>query len=120
MIEIIKEIGGVLKDLPDLAIWILAGILFYKVFIVGSIFGIVKLAINKTHGVLTKPKEVIYKYKYGQHFINDRVHEEMLLLISAVRKNREQRTKSTSVEYIHSSDIAHLRELLNHDTEASK
>ena len=58
MLEIIKEAGSILKDLPDLAIWILIGIIFYKVVIIGSIFGIAKLAINRLHDYFVKPKVI--------------------------------------------------------------
>ena len=64
MLEIIKEAGIILKDLPDLAIYILIGILFYKTVIVGSIFGIAKLIIERAHNVMTKPKEVVVKYDF--------------------------------------------------------
>jgi uncharacterized protein YqhQ len=63
VVGIVKELAEVLKDLPDLAIWIMIGILFYKVVIVGSIFGIIKLAITKAHDAITKPKTVVTEYK---------------------------------------------------------
>lgn len=76
MLEIIKEAGIILKDLPDLAIWILVGILFYKVFIIGGTISLIKYLITKCHSYLTlkdenksKPKEVITKYDINGRFI---------------------------------------------------
>lgn len=63
MIEGLKELAEILKELPDMAVLIMAGFLFYKLFIIGSVYGVIKLGINRLHDVMTKPKEQIIKYK---------------------------------------------------------
>ena len=55
MIEALKEIVAIIEKLPHMALWILAGLLFYKVVIIGSWFGIAKLLIERTHSYLTRP-----------------------------------------------------------------
>lgn len=111
MLEIIKEAGSILKDLPDLAIWILVGILFYKVAIVGSIFGIIKLAITKLHDFAIKPKIITRNFKIDEFLISGCEHEFMALL-SKMRK--------PGLTYIHKSDIIHVIELMRQYERESK
>jgi hypothetical protein len=54
----LQVIVNMVKTLPTLAIWVLAGLLFYKVTVVGSIFGILKLLINKVFEWQAKPKQL--------------------------------------------------------------
>lgn len=56
MIDAIKEITTLIEKLPHMALWILAGVLIYKVIFIGSWFGIAKLLIDRTHSFLTSPK----------------------------------------------------------------
>ena len=100
MIELIKEAGSVLKELPDIAVYILVGILFYKIAILGSIFGIVKLAINKTHDLLTRPKEVTHRYCLGDYLLDDAAKARFEDLLSEMHK----RTNS-SFKYLYESDF---------------
>ena len=58
MTEIIKEFGDLLKLIPETAIWIVAGLLLYKVVIVGSVFGVARLLIIKFHDWGVRPKTV--------------------------------------------------------------
>ncbi len=53
--EDLKMLIGMVKDLPALAIWVLVLYFLYKVFIVGSIYGVIRLAINRMHSWKTKP-----------------------------------------------------------------
>lgn len=113
MIEIIKEAGVILKDLPDLAIWILIGILFYKVFIIGSSISLAKYAINKLHSFLTKPSEVITIHKYGAHFVNTEAQvgfEELLKSLHGFRFDAHR-------TYVHESDINLLCDLIKQHKE---
>lgn len=105
MLEIIKEAGTILKDLPDLAIWILIGVLFYKVVIIGSIFGIIKLSIVKLHDAITKekkPEEKRIVYEVGDHII-EKAMPKFELLIEKMKRNNYGGGYSHS--YIHESDI---------------
>jgi len=119
MIEIIKEAGEILKDLPDLAIWILVGILFYKVFIIGGIIAVIKLAINKTHSIMeissnnkVKPKEVVTKYEIDNYFITD-AKDKFDLLIKELRGART----SINSKYIHNDDVCFLLDAIREKKE---
>lgn len=56
--EEIKEIVNLLKELPALAIWVLALFFAYKVICVGSIYGVIKFCVTKLHSYLVSPKTV--------------------------------------------------------------
>lgn len=99
MIEIIKEAGNILKDLPDLAIYILVGILFYKVVIVGSIFGLVKLAINSAKEMYMNPKKEIKTVKYdfdGQVYSHDGALATLKGFLAEIRAFRGDNNLSMS------------------------
>jgi hypothetical protein len=56
MIEELKELVNVVNSLPQLALWVAIGFWAYKVIIVGSIYGVIRLAINKGYAAWTQPK----------------------------------------------------------------
>jgi len=114
MLEIIKEAGAILKDLPDLAIWILVGILFYKVVIVGSIFSVVKLTINKVHDVLTMPKVIKKNITISDKFIvHDGTYDKFLSLIEEIISyNRTVSERDYKGNYLHASDVEFIKEAI--------
>ena len=50
--EELKILVGMVADLPHMALWVIAAFFAYKVIIVGSVFGVIKLGINKAHDAL--------------------------------------------------------------------
>ena len=117
MLEIIKEAGTMLKDLPDLAIWILVGILFYKVFIIGGFISVFKFTVNKVITYLhdkkeieARPKEIITKYEINKRFIDDAM-TEFDVLLDELRLQRMGAVSGDGFksDYIHKSDITFLR-----------
>lgn len=113
MIEIIKELASVLKDLPDMAVYIMAGILFYKVFIIGGSISLAKYAINKLHDYLrtnsdnkVKPKEITTRYDIGGRFIKS---DGTLGLFNQLLDEIQTGVNIDS-QYIHKSDVDFLLE----------
>ena len=45
----LKLLIDMVKDLPTLAVWVLVGFLGYKLVVIGSVFGVVRLLIIKVH-----------------------------------------------------------------------
>ena len=89
MIEGLREILEIVKGMPELAIWVAAGFMLYKLAIWGSTVGAItvvsKLAINKLHDYKIKPKEDIRKWDIGNYFINSsskKYFNELLDLIT--------------------------------------
>jgi len=57
MVEALKEVMGLVKEMPHYALWILAGLLAYKVIVIGSWVSVIRLALNHIYKILSKPKE---------------------------------------------------------------
>ena len=45
--EELKAIFTIIKDLPNLAIWVFVIIYAYKVAVLGSIYGVIRYVVNK-------------------------------------------------------------------------
>lgn len=58
MIEELKVIIEMIAGLPHFALWVIAAFWAYKVIVIGSIYGVIRLAITKFHDFLVKPKDV--------------------------------------------------------------
>ena len=104
MVELISDVGELLNKFPSLAIWILAGVLFYKTAILGTWFGIFRLLILKTHDVVNnwgkQPKEVSFNGILCQ------VPEQTV-------KNIILKLKRSDLNYVHGDDIADLEEAVD-------
>ena len=113
--EELKLLVESIAGLPDLAIWVVAMYFFFKLAIVGSIFGVARLFINKVHDIYfvkhnKPPTPIIEKtdVHFGQYVIRDYhkgVTEEIeRLLRLMVKKN---------FSYIHRDDIDDLRKFID-------
>lgn len=54
----LKVLVEMLAGLPHTVLWVLVGYLIYKLVILGSIYGVLRLLIEKTHDWVTQPKRV--------------------------------------------------------------
>lgn len=99
MFEAVKELAEIIKHLPEYTIWVLLGLLAYKLFVVGSIYGCIRLAINRLSEFLMKEKVVIKKIELEGHFIDTATYHSFMALINSVKKS----------SYVHSSDLENIR-----------
>ena len=53
----LKELVGLINSLPQIALWVMVGFWAYKVIVVGSVYGVIRLAIGKGYDAYTKPRE---------------------------------------------------------------
>ena len=64
LLELVIEL---LKELPEMAIWVLVIIAVYKVVVVGSIYSVSRLLINKAHDAIIKwresPRKIVHECK---------------------------------------------------------
>lgn len=120
MIEALKELTIMLKDVPDMAIWILGGFLFYKLFVLGSIVGsitaVVRLAIIKWHDYSTKPKPPVEEiHSIDGYFIGGRkTYGRLLALLSGIKNTSDP---DGDLTYIHVSDIDFVMEAVKEKKE---
>ena len=94
--EELKLLISLVNDLPALATWVLVGYLIYKITVIGSIYGVIRLLIVKMHDVLMDRKSVV---KPGEILcIDDTVHAALIAQLNRLKTSR----------YIHSSDVQNL------------
>jgi hypothetical protein len=107
MLVALKDLVLVIKDLPQFALWILGGFLFYKLFVVGSIYGVIRLAINRLYEYLTHPKppvETIVKYDIDKIAIRDHnITAKVIFILERIRG---------SGPYLHSYHINWLEDAI--------
>jgi len=54
--EELKVLVGMVAELPSMALWVIGGYFLYKIIIIGSIYGVIKLGMRKLHDVLITKK----------------------------------------------------------------
>lgn len=102
--EELKLLIGMVKDLPAMALWVLAGFWAYKVIVIGSIYGVIKFIVSKfidwkTYTPPLQPKE----FSIGKTVINDEVAMALMGQIQRLNKTG----------YIHMSDVRKLSQALD-------
>jgi hypothetical protein len=58
MVEELKQLIGMVEKLTEATLWVLGGLAFYKLIIVGAVLFIARLVIERAYSLLSKPKEV--------------------------------------------------------------
>ena len=86
-------------NLPTLAVRVLVGYLAYKVAVIGSIYGVIRLLIVKMHDWKTKP----VVFKIGAKALDEETAEALQAQIARI----------CSSSYYHMSDVQKLREALD-------
>lgn len=99
----LKLLISMVKDLPALATWVLVGYLIYKISVIGSIYGVIRLLIVKTHDVMLAKKISIPAGDLG--CINDDVRNALLIQLRRIRV-------STGA-YVHDSDVQRLAKAID-------
>lgn len=97
----LKLLIEMVSNLPTMAVWVLVGFFAYKVAVIGSVYGVIRLLITKTHDWLTKPKVVVYDLK--GICINEAVSLSLSAQIGRLPKNN----------YLHASDVVDLAEAID-------
>lgn len=94
--EELKLLISMVNDLPALATWVLVGYLIYKITVIGSIYGVIRLLIVKMHDVLMDRKPVVKPSEIP--CIDDTVHAALIAQIHRLKTSK----------YIHNSDVQNL------------
>ena len=110
MMDLLNEVMGLVEKMPELATWVLAGLLFYKVVYIGSTFGILRLAINSGFKYLSdrakEPTVLIKPYLGSSRSMFDRSHSELQnaieVAVSKIPFNSEVRL------YLDPSEVSNL------------
>lgn len=119
MLEEIGELVKIIAGLPHLAIWALCGYLIYKLAVIGSVYGVIRMAIDKAHSVLTQPKIVESKVKFRNlTIISEEAVERLMIKVIDRPSNRIKSPgwfSSFEVEWLESA----IREKIERETDAA-
>lgn len=95
----LKLLIEMVANLPQLATWVLVGFLIYKVSVVGSIYGVIRLLIVKAHDLLVNRRPAI---KDGELCcINDATLQLLAVQV--------ERLRTGTNHYIHEGDVRKLK-----------
>lgn len=94
--EEIKLLVEAVAKLPNAALWVLLGYLVYKLAVIGSIYGLIRFAIDKAHSWLTKPTVVLYQWKEGIQPISQ---ETKASIIFSLEKLKAHTALNKSYDY---------------------
>jgi hypothetical protein len=99
--EELKEIVNIIATLPQIALWVMIGFWAYKVIVVGSVYGVIRLAITKGYEIFTKPKDFDINGICVSHSVADEIKFEI------------SRAINFSKSYLNSADARWLREAID-------
>lgn len=99
--EELKLLIEMVTNLPSLTVWVLAGYLAYKVTVVGSLYGLLRLLIMKLYDWSVTPK--VTKFVTGAKYID----EDTAVALSA------QISRISGTSYIHMNDVEKLKKAID-------
>ena len=118
--EILTEVMEILKEAPEMAIWVIVIIFAYKTILVGSAYGVVRFCVLKASETIANIKKAnldIAKAKENKEVnIISRIDEVTIInctddLLRQIKRIRGVR--SAGSKYIHDSDVKWLREAID-------
>lgn len=95
----LKLLIEMVANLPTLAVWVLVGYLVYKVAVIGSIYGVIRLLIVKAHDWKTAPTE----FKIGAKTLDGQAADDL----------RVQIQRLSNYSHITSYDVLVLKQALD-------
>lgn len=110
--EELKMLVDMVAKLPAMALWVLVGFWAYKVIVVGSVYGVIRLAINKLHSALTKQDVQVRLMLDGECISGTK--EGLMAQLGRIKTRKEGAWCSS---YIHQSDVDWLREAISEKLE---
>ncbi len=93
----LKMLIEMVANLPSLAVWVLVGYLVYKISVIGSIYGVIRLLIIKAHDVLLHRGYTVTETQL--RCVDRQVHAALVEQCLRLRENSR---------YIHMSDVLQL------------
>ena len=98
-----------IADLPEFALWIVAAFFIYKVIIIGSIYGVVKLAITKLYAWASRDKVVNRKAEVNGMCMGEEILDQILTQL--------RRLTGKHSAYLHAEQIHWLAEAITEKEE---
>ena len=108
----LKMLVEMVADLPNAALWVIAALFAYKVCIVGSIYGVIRLAIVKMHDWLITPRHELRTVEIRAELDGMTISNAMPQLVGQIRRLTGKACSGGS-SYIHRQSVEWLREAID-------
>jgi hypothetical protein len=105
----LKQLIDMVDDLPHAALWVIAAILAYKAMVIGSIYGVIRLAITKLHDWATTRKAREVEYKEIRPTLDGMCIKSATEPFIAQLYRLKGKGLNISSEYIHDASVEWLR-----------
>lgn len=111
--EELKILIDMVAQLPAMALWVLVGFWCYKVICIGSIYGVIRMAINKLHDYLVQRKEGFIDFS-----LRDKVHGITISSDNTLDELMIQLRRLPGIDgygtiYIHKEEVDWLRSVID-------
>lgn len=113
--EELKVLIEAIAELPDLAIWVIGMYFFFKIAVVGSIYGVIRFAIGKLHSYGMKKKEPDTIIKQSNITLEGKVIASFRAEPEAIYRLFEKLKNGKT--YIFESDVEEVLQILNKNLE---
>ena len=111
--EELKSLIQMINGLPNAAIWVLGGYLFFKLAIIGSVYQVIALFITKAHDYLVTKKAREVEYKEIRPMLDGMcIKAATEALVSQIHRLRGKGTGISS-DYIHAQGVEWLRQAID-------
>lgn len=110
--EELKLLIEMVAKLPNTALYVLLGYLVYKLAIVGSIFGLIRFAIEKAHNYLVTPKHKLTQENRTTLVQSLVIKDDFDRLLAQLHRVAGRGLNFPS-EYIHHQSVDWLREAID-------
>lgn len=113
--EELKMLVGMVKDLPHMALWVIAFFFAYKVAIIGSVYGVIRFLGGRLFDWLQAKKTAPVEYKEIRPLIDGMCITKDGTTESLIAQLHRVRGKGLAIEsaYIHSRSVDWLREAID-------
>lgn len=105
--EELKLLVDMVGNLPSMALWVIAAFWGYKVIVIGSLYGLIRFAIDKLHSWLTLRKTQTVDVDVRMLLDGQTITGTKEALIAQL-----QRAKRASGIYLHASDVQWLSDAI--------
>ena len=94
-----SELMKIIEKAPEMAIWVLALFLFYKMAVTGSIVAalvkILSMAIDRYHKIKTEPKEITHNFEFGGLCAYTSEKDGLINVLSAIKSHVDNDKSNT-------------------------
>lgn len=116
--EELKMLVDMVAHLPQMALWVALGFWAYKVIVIGSVYGVIRFVVDKTHSWLTTPKHELKKMEIRPMLDGMAITGQTDALIAQLHRLRSHvNGGSSGLTFMHANSVEWLRAAIDEKIE---